>query len=115
MKRSLKELMANNSLEDLQKRKQELYKKILQKQRLIFKYELLTVQIAGNCSDYIQEYKTIDRAIFVKEEKVKILNSTDIKKKKEKIPKKEIEDLTNAEASVLLEQLMAIRDKRQSE
>lgn len=114
MKRSWKEIMACKSVEDLRKRKQELYKKILQKHRLTFKYEHLIVQIRGNCSDYIQEYEMIDRAVFIKEGKVNVLNSTDTKRKEEKKIEKKIEDLTASEASLLLSQLLAIKKGRQS-
>lgn len=115
MKRSWEEIMAYKSVEDLRKRKQELHKKILQKHRLTFKYEHLITQIHGNCSDYIQEYEMIDRAVFIKEGKVNVLNSTDIKRMEEKKIEKKIEDLTTSEASLLLDQLLAIKRRRQLE
>jgi len=115
MNRLMKEAMTDSPMEDLRRRRQELYKKILQKQQLISKYETLLFQVRGNCSDYRQEYEMIDRMVFVREGRVNVLNSTDAREEKKKIPKKKIEDLTNAEASVLLEQLLAIRKRRQSE
>lgn len=103
------------STEELKFCKTELYNKIVKKQNFISRYEMLICQMKGSCLDYITDYETIDRIIFVREGKINILPPSGQGKirPKEKLPiEKNIEELSEKEASDLLKQLLDIKQSR---
>lgn len=115
MLKSMREIIKDKATEDLKKRQKELYQKILYKQKLLDRYRHLIAQIAGNCSEFIIEYEMIDRTVFFREGRINIISSERKKTEKAKMTiEKNTEDLTKREASTLLEQLLAIREARQS-
>lgn len=103
------------STEELKSYKTELYNKIVKKQNFISRYEILISQMRGSCLDYITDYETIDRIIFVREGKTNILPPSGQGKirPREKLPiEKNIELLSEKEASDLLKQLLDIKQSR---
>lgn len=115
MIKSMREIIKDKSTEDLKRRQKELYQKILYKQKLLDRYRHLIAQVAGNCSEFIREYKMIDRTIFFREGRVNVISTERKKAEKAKMTiEKSTEDLTKREVSTLLEQLLAIRKARQS-
>lgn len=117
MKSSMKELIKGKTTENLKERKKELYKRILSKQKLINRYKHLVIMAEGNCSEFVREYEIIDRVIFFREDKVKILPASGKREQKkiEPLVKKDIRIMTKEEQTTLLKQLLEIRERRQSE
>lgn len=113
MKKSMQEMIKNRTTEELKRRKKELYDKLTVKRELIDKYRHLILQIECNCSDFVKEYETLDRVIFFREGRVKVISPNKREKKeKELLVKKDIKDMTRTEQSTLLEQLLAIKRRR---
>ncbi|MCK4330845.1 hypothetical protein KAX02_13520 [candidate division WOR-3 bacterium] len=115
MQKSMREIIEGKVTEELEERKEELYRKILYKQRLLDKYRYLIAQTDGNCFEFIREYEMIDRVVFFRQKKVKLISSIKSEGKKMIPVKKKVEDLTKTEASTLLEQLLALKRSRQSD
>lgn len=115
MRKSMREIIESKTTEELEERKGELHQKILRKQRLLDKYRCLIAQTSGNCSEFIREYEMIDRVVFFRQKRVKLISSGKTEGKKMMSVKKKVEDLTKTEASNLLEQLLAIKRSRQSD
>ena len=114
MLRSMREIAEGKTTEVLKDRKEEIYQKILRKQKLIDRHSLLLVQMEGNCSDLITEYEMIDRTVFFRENRVNVISSHK-KEERAKLPiEKETRERTREEASDLLKQLLALKESRQS-
>ena len=103
--------LKGQTTEELKERRLILHQKIIYKQKILDKYRHLIVQICGNCSESIREFELIDRMIFFREGRVKVIKN---EYKKDKIITKKIEEMSDKESAVLLERLLAVRDARQN-
>lgn len=116
MKKSLREIIKDKPTEVLRARKKELYQKIIYKRKILDKYKMLIYHMEANCSDFIEEHNMLDRAIFFREGRIEVMVPHRAEKAKKIAPiRKDIKDLTEKEASVLLDQLLNIRKSRQTD
>lgn len=113
MKKSIQDVIRDDSTKELKKRKAAIYNKLVIKQKIIDKHKHLILQIKCNCMDLTNEHEILDRVIFVREGRVKIISSNSRERKEKELPvKKEIEDMTSIEQADLLKQLLAIQKRR---
>ena len=116
MKKSMKEIISGKSTVKLKERQTELHDDIKRRQKIIYGYKHLILQKEYNCLNLIKEYEMIDRTLFFRERRVQVLKP--IRKgrqQSELIVKKNIEDMTDGEASLMLSHLLAMRKQRQSD
>lgn len=110
----VKQIAKSQPTEVLKDRNDEIQQKILNKQKLIGRLRGRTSQLEKNCSYLKEEYKIIDRVIFLRENSITKLSTESKKEKKQEASiKQRVEDMSAAEASELLSQLLAIQKRRQ--
>lgn len=107
--------MQNRLIEDLKNRKDEIKQMILRKQKPIQRYRRLLERLEKDCSELREEYKIIDREVFLREHSVtKIVRKNGNKKKLKTSINQNIRDLSEADTAILLKQLLRIQAERQS-
>lgn len=113
IKVSVKQIAESRPTEVLKNYKNDLQQKILDKQMLIRRRRERISQLEKDCADIKEEYKIIDRVIFLRENSITKLSTGSKKDKKSKaLITKRIEDLPASEASELLQQLLAIQARK---
>lgn len=115
MKRSLREIIKGKSTEELRLRQRELYNKVKQKQKVIAGHKHLITQMESNVATMVQEHNLIDRTIFFREDRIKVLKPVGKGRhyvRREKLINKALNKMSDHDAAEILRRLIEIREER---